>query len=242
MNTIIVDDELEIREGMEIMLQEFPFINVVDKASNIIEAKHKIEFYKPDLVFLDVQLNNKTGFDLLDQLEYLDFHLIFVTAYNDYALRAFKYNAFDYLLKPIDPVELCATLHRLKETTYSGKQLIQQSLQNHDMKRVVVKTAKEIFVIELGDIVRCEGKQGYTCFYLKDNRRVLSSKTLKEYDDIMPQDVFIRTHQSHLVNLNYVKLYTKDGTIIMKNKEEVPVSVRKRQEFMELFNQFKATH
>jgi two-component system LytT family response regulator len=240
MNAIIVDDEQEIREGLEILLQEYPFVTVVAKASNVIEAKHKIELYKPDLVFLDIQLKNKTGFDLLDQLEYLDFHLVFVTAYNDYALKAFKYNAFDYLLKPVDPVELDDTLHRLKDTTYSGKQLIQHSLQNHDMKRVVVKTTKEIFIIELSDIVRCEGKQGYTYFYLNDNKKILSSKTLKEYDDIMPDEIFVRTHQSHLVNLNYVALYSRDGTVIMKNNEEVPVSVRKRSEFIELFRQFKA--
>lgn len=129
MNAIIVDDELEIREGLEILLQEYPFVKVVGKAATVAEAKHKIELYKPDLVFLDIQLKNKTGFDLLDQLDYLDFHLVFVTAYNEYALKAFKYNAFDYLLKPVDPVELRDTLHRLKETTYSGKQLIQQSLQ-----------------------------------------------------------------------------------------------------------------
>jgi two-component system LytT family response regulator len=242
MNTIIIDDEQEIRDGMEIMLQDFAFVNVVEKASNIIEAKHKIELYKPELVFLDIQLHSKTGFDLLDQLEYLDFHLVFVTAYNEYALKAFKYNAFDYLLKPVNPLELHDTLTRLQETTYSAKQLIQQSLQNHDMKRVVVKTTKEIFIIELGDIVRCEASQGYTYFYLKDNKKILSSKTLKEYDDIMPDDIFVRVHQSHLVNLNYVALYNRDGTIILKNKDAVPVSIRKRSEFVEQFKQFKAAH
>lgn len=242
MNAIIVDDEQEIREGLEILLRQYPFVTVVDKASNVIEAKHKIELYKPDLVFLDIQLKNKTGFDLLDQLEYLDFHLVFVTAYNEYALKAFKYNAFDYLLKPVDPVELDSTLHRLKDTTYSGKQLIQQSLQNHDMKRVVVKTTKEIFIIELKDIVRCEASQGYTYFYLKDNKKILSSKTLKEYDDIMPEEIFVRIHQSHLVNLNYVALYSRNGIVVLKNKEEIPVSVRKRPEFIELFKQFKAAH
>jgi two-component system LytT family response regulator len=238
MNAIIIDDEKEIRTGLKILLKPYPFIEVVAEACNVVEAKYKIELLKPDLVFLDIQLKDSNGFKMLDQLDFLDFNLIFVTAFNDYAVKAFKYNAFDYLLKPIDPLELDNTLNRLTTSSVSGRQLIQQSLGNQDLHRIVVKTAKEIFVIEMKDIVRCEASQGYTYFHLNNAKRILSSKTLKEYEEIMPSSQFIRVHQSHLVNLNYVSKYVRDGNILLKNTEEIPVSIRKRQEFLTHFNQF----
>jgi two-component system LytT family response regulator len=238
MNTIIIDDEKEIRKGLRIFLKSYSFIQVVADASSVEEGRQKIEQLKPDLVFLGLHLKDSHGFEMLDQLKYHDFYLVLVTAHTDFAVKAFKYNAFDYLLKPLDSIELNNTICRLKNLSASDKKLVQPAENAEIMQRIVVKTSKEIFVIELEDIIRCEASQGYTYFHLSNGKNVLSSKTLKEYETLLPQSQFIRVHQSHFVNLNYVAKYTREGSITLKNGEIIPVSIRKRQVFLLHFNQF----
>ncbi|SFT36025.1 two component transcriptional regulator, LytTR family [Lishizhenia tianjinensis] len=235
MRTIIIDDEKQIREGIKILVNTIPNLEVVGEADNIVDGEKLINELKPELVLLDIQLKQDTGFQLLDKIEHKNFHLIFITAYNEYAIKAFKYNAFDYLLKPIDPEELTLTVQRLREQkNIQAEQLIEASKKNEDLKRLVVKTTEQIYVLPLDEIIRCEADLGYTHFYMKSGKRILSSKTLKEYNSLLPEDTFIRIHQSHLVNVNYITSYNKKGVVHLSNNEEVPVSVRKRSLVSEL--------
>lgn len=229
MKTIIIDDEKQIRDGFNILLSHFSTINVIGEAATVTDGIKIIEALKPDLVFLDIQLKNETGFQILETLKTTNFKLIFVTAYNEYAIKAFKYSAFDYLLKPIDPQELEQTLERLVlQTKVSNVQL--QNLKTFSTnQKLVIKTTEQAYVLSIKDIIHCEANQSYTFFYLKDNTRILSSKTLKEYDTFLPKPNFIRVHQSHLVNVNYIKAYNNEGKLVLKNNTEVPVSVRNRK-------------
>lgn len=229
MRTIIIDDEKQIREGIKILANNIPNVEIVGEAENIEDGEVLIKSLSPDLVLLDIQLKQNTGFDLLDNLEQKNFHLIFITAYNEYAIKAFKYNAFDYLLKPIDPEELELTIQRLeKQQNIQAEQLIEASKKNKELQRLVVKTTEQIHILPLDKIVRCEADLGYTHFYMNNGKRILSSKTLKEYNSLLPDDNFIRIHQSHLVNVKYITSYSKKGIVHLSNNEEVPVSVRKR--------------
>lgn len=237
MRTIIVDDEKGVREGLKILLSSINTIEVIDEAGTIEEAKEKINMLKPDLVLLDIQIKDKTGFDMLDGLSDYNFKLIFITAFNEYAIKAFKYNAFDYLLKPIDPEELQETIERLKEqTNYQDSKQVEILKTNKELDRIVIKTTEQIYVLDLAEIVHCKADQGYTHFYTRDKKHILSSKTLKEYNEMLPQEQFVRVHQSHLVNWKYVASYEKKGELILKNSERIPVSVRRRHVVSELLN------
>ncbi len=237
MRTIIVDDEKQIRDGLKILLSSINDIQIIGEASNIEEAAKKISELKPDLVLLDIQIKDKTGFDMLDDLTSHDFKLIFITAFNEYAIKAFKYNAFDYLLKPIDPEELNNTIERLKEQSeYNTRQQMEVLKENKELNRIVIKTTEQIYVLDLEEIVHCRADQGYTHFYTKNRKHILSSKTLKEYNEMLPKEKFIRVHQSHLVNWEYVSSYEKKGELVLKNSERIPVSVRRRHIVAELLN------
>lgn len=232
MKTIIIDDEKQIREGLKILLEYQDVICLVGEAKTVAEGKEKIEALKPDLVLLDIQLQNSNGFEMLEQLEYLDFKLIFITAYNEYAIKAFKYNAFDYLLKPIDPQELNETIQRLHNEILSVKPQLQNLKNNTTLDKLVVKTTEETHILILKNIVHCEANEGYTFFYLVNGKRILSSKTLKEYDILLSKSGFLRVHQSHLVNISHIKSYNKNGKIILANNNEVPISVRRKKEVL----------
>ena len=233
MRTIIIDDEQQIRDGLKILLNPYAYLTIIGEASTITDGKTLIDTQKPDLVLLDIKLKEATGFALLDQITFKDFKLIFITAFNEYAIKAFKYNAFDYLLKPIDPDELETTLSRLnaEKTNFKNQQDLLNTNKNLD--RLVVKTTEQIYVLQTDEIVRCQADQGYTIFYLKNNTRVISSKTLKEYNSLLPENQFLRVHQSHLVNSRFIKKYLRSGFLELLNNEQIPVSTRKRQEISE---------
>lgn len=237
MRTIVIDDEKQIREGLKILLSRISQIDIVGEASTIDTGKEIIEQQNPDLVLLDIQLKNKTGFDLLDSLKTINFHVVFITAYNEYTLKAFKYNAFDYLLKPIDPEELDSTIARLNKMSFNSKAQLKLLKENTNFEKIIINTSDQIFMLHLHEIIRCEADQGYTHFYTKDGKHVLSSKTLKKYDAIFPKEQFIRVHQSHLVNVNCIASYNKKGFLVLDNSEEIPVSVRKRQLLQSTFNE-----
>lgn len=235
MRTVIIDDEKHIREGLKILVNNLGNLHVVGEAEDIYEGKEVIERTKPDLVLLDIRLKNKTGFNLLESLDEMNFHLIFTTAFNEYALKAFKFNAFDYLLKPIDPTELKGSIERLQaQLKPNTQELLDASKNNEELQRLVVKTTEQIYILPLDEIIRCEADLGYTHFFMNNGKRVLSSKTLKEYNSLLPEDRFIRIHQSHLVNIDFIESYDKRGVVHLKNEQEIPVSVRKRSMLTEL--------
>jgi two-component system LytT family response regulator len=186
-----------------------------------------------------------TGFDLLAQFETLKFKIIFITAYEEYAIKAFKFSALDYLLKPVNPQELIESIEKARriidfetlELKYKAF-LANYNSQAKTDKKLVLKTAESIHVIEVKDIVRLEADGSYTNIYVNDNRKIMVSKNLKEYEELLAEYNFFRAHHSHLVNLSYMQSFEKrdGGTIIMKDKSAIPVASRRKDDLMRLFD------
>lgn len=235
---LIIEDEHKLREALFLMLQKALSnqVNVLGFAENVDDAVHLIETIKPDLVFMDIQLKGGTGFEVLERLNYRGFHLIFTTAYEQHAIKAFKYSAVDYLLKPIDSTDLKAAIDRI-----AGMQnKLIQDVQIHELKehlnkrkeRVILPTQEAIHVVKLTEIIRCETSGSYTTFHVADGRKIMVSKPLKDYDDLLLPPDFLRVHQSHTINLNFILNYSKDGQIQLKDKTIIPISQRKKEDFI----------
>ena len=178
------------------------------------------------------------GFDVLKNVKYKQFEVIFITAFQEFAVQAIKFSALDYILKPIDAEELHTAMtnamqvveHKKDDTQF---QTLQHNIQPHHKRKLVLKTQESIFVIEIDDIVHCEADKNYTFFYLNDGKKILVSKTLKDYDTMLAGFSFFRVHQSHLINLNYVERYDKHdgGSVILKDCTSVPLSPAKKEQF-----------
>ena len=235
--TVIIDDETKARETINDMLNIYcSELEVIGQAHDVLSGIQLIKKLKPDLVFLDIKMPDGTGFDLLNRIEKKDFSLIFLTAFDEYAVKAFKFSAIDYLLKPLDPDELIAAINRVKLYRENDNENISVLIDNlksikKDSKKLVLKTAESIFLVNISDILRCESTGNYTKFFLTEQKPVLVSRTLKEYDDILTEYSFFRVHQSHLVNLDHILRLDKadGGTLIMSDNKSVPVSTRKKE-------------
>lgn len=237
---IIIEDENRLREALSIMLEMVAgdLVQIIGYAESVDEAKRMIDRLKPDLVFMDIMLKDGTGFEVLQQLTFQSFHLIFTTAYEQHAVNAFKYSAIDYLLKPIDPQELKTAIDRiavLKERVLENQQI--NELQTNLSKtpdRIVLPTQEAMYVVKLDQIIRCETSGSYTTFFLVDGRKIMVSKPLKNYEDILVPPLFFRVHQSHLININAILSYSREGMIHMNDKSAVPVSRGKKEQFFKL--------
>ncbi|MEQ9101271.1 MAG: LytTR family DNA-binding domain-containing protein [Imperialibacter sp.] len=241
MEAIIVDDEAPLREALKALLKvSHPDIRITGEADSVSTGFQVISTKKPDLVFLDVEINEGTGFDLLSKFETIDFKIIFVTAHNEYAIRAFKFSAVDYLLKPVDPGELNYAVSKARESVkahsdkLSLKLLLENSRDERLPKRVLLKDHDSIHLIETDEIVRCEAEGNYTKFYLANGKFLLISKTLKDFDSLFSSNQFFRAHQSHLVNLKFfLRLDKADGgSIVLKDGTTLPVATRKKEHLM----------
>lgn len=237
LKTLIIDDENKARDTIKDMLNIYcPEVTVIGEADSVLSGINAIKKLKPDLVFLDIKMPDGTGFDLLNRLDNKPFSLIFLTAFDEYAVKAFRFSAVDYLLKPLDPDELMTSIERVVESKENENQHIDALLNNlksikNDNKKIVLKTAESIFLVNVSDIIRCESTGNYTQFIILNQKPVLVSKTLKEYDDILTDYNFFRVHQSHLVNLNHIIRLDKadGGTLVLTNDHTVPVSTRKKE-------------
>ncbi len=236
---IIIDDEHESRNTVVNILNGFcKNVNVVAQAENVKEGLEKVEREKPDVVFLDIQMPDGTGFDLLEQLPEISFQVIFVTAFDQYALKAIKFSALDYILKPVNPQHLIDAVEKLKkpESDFGliSKQISTLLRNKNGFERITLPTFEGLRFIILKDIIRCEADSNYTNFYLNSGENILVTKTLKEYDETLSGLDFIRVHQSHLVNSKYIERYIKGdgGTIIMTDGSQVEVSRRKKEAFL----------
>lgn len=244
----IIDDELQSRSFLHKMLQQyFLEIIVAGEASNVEEGLHGIKEYHPDIVFLDIQMQGETGFDLLNKLDKIDFSLIFTTAYDQYAIKAFRFNAIDYLLKPIITNELIEAINKVKDRinlpkTASKEQILQlyQDIKTPDKihDKIAVPTSEGFIVIPMNEIVYCHASSNYTEFHLTDKKCILSSYTLKQYDEILTLQSFFRAHRSYLINLAHVKMYRRGegGEIVMSNGHEIELSRTHKDEFLHLLN------
>ncbi|MFA9389808.1 MAG: LytR/AlgR family response regulator transcription factor [Prolixibacteraceae bacterium] len=236
---IIIDDEQNGRENLRGALEKYcPNIKIVDEANSALSGIDAIQAHQPDLVFLDIEMPGGNGFKVMEFFDRPKFGVIFVTAYDQYAIQAIRFSAIDYMLKPINIVELKNAVDRFarrqKEQTV---QLLEQFRQNERVevssKKIALPTTDKIEFREIKTILRCEGEINYTHFYFTDGTKLLISKTLVEFEDILEPYGFIRTHKTHLVNLMHVLSFNKnDGcSVSLSNGESVPVS-RRRKEFV----------
>ena len=240
---LIIDDIKDARDNIRLDIKTYcSDVEIVGEAEGVVSGAKAIRELNPEVVFLDIQMQDGTGFDLLDIIGDINFKVIFTTASDEYAIKAFKFSAIDYLLKPIDPDELVASIKKIKNTKALPKEnlnLLSESIKDHkSMTRLALNTLEKILIVEIKDIVRCESSVNYTTFYFADKSRLMVTKTLKEYDDMLSPLGFIRVHQSHLINSSLVKEFIKSdgGYLMMKDGSSVPVSTRKRQAVVEALN------
>lgn len=237
---IIIDDIAEARAVLKSDLENYcPSIEVVGEAEGVVTGAKCINELKPDLVFLDIQMKDGSGFDLLEILPIKNFKLIFTTASDEYTLKAFKFSAVDYLLKPIDPDELMEAVNRVEHQEKASERisLLKENLAHP--KRIALNTLDKIHIVQVAEILRCESSVNYTMFYFTDDTKLLVTKTLKEFDQLLSDHDFIRVHQSHLINVKFIKGFTKsDGYIFLKDGTKIPVSTRKKQVLMDMIQKF----
>lgn len=246
MTAVIVDDNASIRETLKTLLSIYTMsVNVLAEADGVVEGVKVIRENKPELVFLDVEMNDGTGFDLISRCGKIDFKVIFVTGHDSYAINAFRFSAIDYILKPVDPDDLVKAVEKAitslsVDTDLKVSNYIQNKNSSKDQKRIVLSDAQNTYLISILDIIRCESDINYTHFYLQDGRQVMVSKTLKVYDELLSEFGFFRSHQSHLVNLRFFDRLdkTEGGVIFLKNGETIPISTRKREGLLQELNKF----
>ncbi|TYA84414.1 LytR/AlgR family response regulator transcription factor [Seonamhaeicola marinus] len=239
MKIIIVEDKAYIRKGLINLLHHIDnSIDILGECTTVKDAIVVSNTCKPELVFLDINLPDGTGFDFLDQTEHTNFKVIFITAYEEYALRALKFGAVDYLLKPVDAEELQIALQKVKNTTVATQQQkikATKKVWNSDDSILILSLQDSFQVIDLNELMYCESDKGYTTFYCINNNKYIVSKTLKEFEDRLTSFGFSRIHQSFIVNLKYIDRYDKSGTIYLKNGKKIPVSSRKKNHFLNTF-------
>jgi two-component system LytT family response regulator len=240
---IIIEDQKHSRDILENMLREhFKNTEILAVCKNAEEGKTAIENLQPDLVLTDIELEKKAVFDMLQELNDINFEIIFITAHEQYAIQAIKFSALDYLLKPFTVDDLSEAIKRYeqkKDKRQSSNQLntLFYNLKNiqKDAKKIALPTANGLTIVPLKEIIRCEAGINYTNFYFTAKNKLLVAKTLKEFEELLNDYDFIRVHNSHLINLHHVKNYTRrgeGGTVTMTDGMEVDVSRRKKEEFM----------
>lgn len=234
MKAILIDDEIFNLENLRTLLEKHcPQVNILATAQNVADAVNAIEKHLPDLIFLDIQMGEQTGFDVLNLLPKRNFEVIFVTAYDQYGIQAVKFAALDYLLKPVDIDELKIAVNKVEEKLAAQSRNSQLDFLLQQLKRpeavtskIALPTQSEIRYIALSEIIRCEADNTYTFFFLANNEKILVSKSLKEYADLLKPNGFLRTHQSHLVNPKFVKSWLKEdgGILLLTSGEKIPIS------------------
>ena len=249
MRTIIIDDEEKARKTILNYLTLYcKSAEIVAQADNVENGFKAISEKNPELVLLDINMPDGTGFDLLKKFEQIDFKIIFITAYQEHAIKAFKFSALDYLLKPINPQDLIEAIEKARVIIDNEAFDLRYKafLSNFDNKsktdkKLVLKTAESIYILETNDIIRCEADGGYTTFFINDGRKIMVSKNLKEYEDILTEFEFFRPHNSHLINIKYMLSFEKrdGGHIVMKDKSEVPVSTRRKDDLLNIFEKLQ---
>ncbi|MES1225049.1 MAG: LytTR family DNA-binding domain-containing protein [Bacteroidota bacterium] len=247
LKVFIVDDEYQSRNLLSRLLMEhFPNIIVTGQAANVQEGIAGINEFNPGLVFLDIEMNGETGFDLLRKIEKRSFQIIFITAHNDYALKAFRFNAIDYLLKPIVLDELKDAVNKAVNQLSGEKATSDAQIENlvqviRDPKKIndkiAVPTSDGFVLVSLKEIVYCRANGNYTEFHLTGKKQLLSSYTLKQYHELLEGQNFFRAHRSFLINLSYVKMYRRGegGTIVMSDDSEIELSRQNKDAFLQLF-------
>jgi two-component system LytT family response regulator len=243
---VLVDDMPQALEMLENDISNnHQNLTIIGKANSVVSAAKLLRKQQPDILFLDIMLGDGTGFDLLEIIPNLTSKIIFVTASDEFAIRAFKFAAIDYILKPYSDEELKNAIEKaVHQIQPKNEQLsvLQESISApHQLpKKISLHTLDKILVVSLDEVIRCESDNNYTIFYFENGTKIMVTKTLKFYADLLKENSFLRVHQSHLVNTKYIKEFIKSdgGYLVLKDKSTVPVSVRKRTEVISALNSF----
>lgn len=250
MKTLIIEDEQKSRDMLATLIKKnFPQLTIVGLAKNVVEGVEFINTLSPDLVFLDISMPDGTGFDVLEKTQGLKFDIIFTTATDKHALKAIKYSACDYLLKPIDVDELKPTVDKLiekhasKTSTMPSMENLQFLIQNlkrtdDNYSKITLPTGNAYEIVSIKDIIRCEAEGSYTNFILIGGKKLMVSASMKHYEDLLPANDFIRIHHHHLININHVVRFLKvdGGYAIMSDNSQLEISRRKKDAFLERLN------
>ena len=245
LRAIIIDDEINgIKYLQHLITKNCPSVKIIATETVPEEAVLAIEKLNPDVVFLDIEMPTLSGFELLEQLKHLSFHVIFTTAYNSYALKAFKYNTIDYLLKPIVAGELIAAISKLDSVVNNGKpnfsiaELLEKIGASSGNKKLAISSLNEIIFVELENIIRLESDSSYTHVHLTDGKKITSTKTLKEYENYL-SPTFFRAHKTFIINLKHIEKFVKaeGGYVVMTDQMKIPVSREKRQLLVTILTQ-----
>lgn len=240
---LIIDDEALSADMLHYLVEKnVPAITQVKRTTSALEGLQLIESYKPDIVFLDIQMPFMSGFDLLAKIPHHTFSVIFTTAFNKYAIKAIRFSALDYLLKPIDTDELLQAVERYIQQRSEKKQLgeLYQNFMNNlkqsegTQYRLALHTHQGLKLVSPQEIVRCEANNNYTTFFLTDKSTITTSRTIKEYEEILSEHDFVRVHKSHLVNLHFIDLLTNKNHLLLMDKTPIEVSRRRRPELVEI--------
>jgi len=240
---VIVDDELKGRETLRtLIMRHCKGIEVVGMADSVASGVTLIRNAAPDLVFLDIEMPGGKGFDLLDKVKDKNFEIIFTTAYSQYAIKAIRFSALDYLLKPVNPQELqdaVLKVAQLLSASTSNRRnvdaLLSNLKENNEPKKLALPNTEGVAFVNLDEIIRCMADANYTGIYLMSGKKILVARTLKDYEELLSEDDFCRVHHAHLINLRHVREYIKGegGTVLMSDGTRVEVSRRKKNEFLE---------
>lgn len=244
LTAVIVDDMPKAIDNLKLDLEQYcPEVKVVGAADGVVNGAKLLKQIQPDILFLDIQLQDGSGFDLLEILPKVQFKLIFTTASDAFAIKAFRFAALDYLLKPIDPDQLIESVKKVKSQVEEQGQKIDALLENVKSRqlpeKIALHTLERLQIASLDDIIRCESSGNYTIFYFLNKQKLLVTKTLKEFDKLLEGHAFLRVHQSHLINLQHVDAFvkTEGGYILMKDGSQVSVSIRKRSSVLRVLEE-----
>jgi two-component system LytT family response regulator len=239
MKAVLIDDQSHVRENLKMLLGEFaPEVAVIAEADGVKSGLECVRKYKPDLVFLDIEMADGTGFDLLSLIKERTFRVIFVTGHEGYAIRAFRVAAIDYLLKPLDPDDLIEAVAKARSQGPLQQVQVNEALASQSadkLKQLVLSDAETVYLVQLSEIIRCQSEDNYTRFFLMDGRKLLISRTMKEFDELLEKSGFFRSHQSHLINLAFFDHLDKrdGGTIFLKDGSSVPLATRKKDNLLQ---------
>lgn len=245
---VLIDDDKHLRTGLKALLERYTNeIQIIGEAESVKTGVELLKSSNPQVIFLDIHLNDGTGFDILEKLGKTTAHIVFITAHEQYAVKAFKFSALDFILKPVDPEELQTTIIKIKEvvgksSSFEHIDLLLENIRKKvdNFKRIALSTSDGIHLFEVSDIIRCEAKVNYTEFFIKNHKPLLISRTLKEYEELLTEHGFERIHQSHLINLSYLKSYIKSdgGYVIMADNTNIPIAQSKKERLQELIKNF----
>jgi two-component system, LytTR family, response regulator len=249
LRVLIIDDESPVRATLRGLLDKTcPRVKIVGEASSVASGIRAIREKSPDLVLLDIKMDDGTGFDLLKRFENINFKIIFITAYEEYAIRAFEFSAIDYILKPVNPEKLVEAVKRadcLRQKEFNTQLgALKENLENpgKQNKKIILKNQESIFLFNVDDIIYCQSDGSYTHFVTCDSQKITVSKLLKDYDALLSGSGFLRIHRSHLINLKHIKRFDRQdgGYVVMSNETQIPVSTSGRERLLELFEEIES--